>query len=76
MKVIKALVEYQIKIDDWAHEEPCYQTPDNYLEIVYDCLREADPMDYQNVFYDAYSKVKILSFEEVKTNECSSIQGH
>jgi len=69
MKVIKALVEFNIKIDEYADEDPEYKTPEDYMSIVEDALRETDPMDYQNIFYDAISKAKILSFEEVNGNE-------
>jgi len=76
MKVIKAVVEFNIRIDEWAYEDPEYQTPDDYMSIVEDALRETDPMDYQNSFYDAMSRIKILSLEEVKTDERSSIQSN
>jgi len=65
MKVIRALVEYQIKIDEWSHEDPEYETPEDYMQIVREALMDTDPMDYQNTFYDAISEVKVLSIEEI-----------
>jgi hypothetical protein len=65
MKKVKAVVEYEIVIDQWSEEDPDYRTPPNWKEIVEEYLKDSDPVFHNTDFFSAFSRARILSFEEI-----------